>query len=108
MKWGIVPHIFPTGGMKISAPDLAKYMTMHMCYGKITQRHKNYIEGSAKNNANKGFRRRGGYGLAIMTTDKIIPGKIMKGTHRLCIRLIQHDVLSTQREVWYCGNNQWL
>ena len=29
------PLFSPTGGMKISAPDLAKYMTMHMNYGKL-------------------------------------------------------------------------
>jgi len=29
------PLFSPTGGMKISAPDLAKYMTMHMNYGTL-------------------------------------------------------------------------
>src|SRR5690606_10654495 len=28
------PIFSPTGGMKISAPDLARYMIMHMNYGK--------------------------------------------------------------------------
>lgn len=72
------PIFSPTGGMKISATDLAKYMTMHMCYGKYNGT-RIISKKSSKTMQAKVSDGEGGYGLAIMTTDKIIPGKIMKG-----------------------------
>lgn len=72
------PVFSPTGGMKISAPDLAKYMTMHMYLGKykgvriISKKSARTMQKQVSNGE-------GGYGLAIGTTSKLIPGKVMKG-----------------------------
>lgn len=71
------PIFSPTGGMKISATDLAKYMTMHMNGG-------NY-EGvqiiSKKSSAimQKPITDEEGYGLAISNLDDLIPDKVMTG-----------------------------
>jgi CubicO group peptidase (beta-lactamase class C family) len=72
------PIFSPTGGMKISATDLAKYMTMHMYLGhykgiKIMKKK------SARIMQKPVSPGEGGYGLAIMTSDKVVPGKILKG-----------------------------
>ena len=72
------PIFSPTGGMKISATDLAKYMTMHMNYGKY-KGVRIISRKSAKTMQTIVSDGEGGYGLAILTTDKLIPGKIMKG-----------------------------
>ncbi|MEJ0105297.1 MAG: serine hydrolase domain-containing protein [Bacteroidota bacterium] len=72
------PIFSPTGGMKISATDLATYMTMHMYMGKYKD-VKIMKKKSAKTMQKQVSDGEGGYGLAIMTTDKIIPGKTMKG-----------------------------
>ena len=75
---GITTPIFsPTGGMKISATDLAKYMIMHSQKGK-------YKEGRiiSKNSAIQMQTKLSddeGYGLALETTEKLIPGEIMCG-----------------------------
>ncbi|MES2418757.1 MAG: serine hydrolase domain-containing protein [Bacteroidota bacterium] len=71
------PTFSPTGGMKISASDLAKYMTMHMDQGKykgikiITKKSAKLMQTKISDEE--------GYGLAIRTADDLIPGKIMKG-----------------------------
>ena len=72
------PVFSPTGGMKISAADLAKYMMMHMNFGEY-----NGIRIMSKKSA-KIMQRKvsdgdGGYGLAIETKKDLIPGKTMKG-----------------------------
>ena len=71
------PVFSPTGGMKISATDLAKYMMMHMKMGrykggriisrKSAELMQTPVAGEEK------------YGLAISTTDKLITGKTLKG-----------------------------
>ncbi|WP_090987006.1 serine hydrolase domain-containing protein [Pedobacter suwonensis] len=71
------PVFSPTGGMKISAHDLARYMIMHMNYGtsdgvKIINRKSAKIMQTALS-ADEG------YGLAIMTADDLIPGVKLKG-----------------------------
>jgi CubicO group peptidase (beta-lactamase class C family) len=71
------PIFSPTGGMKISAPDLAAYMIMHMNKGKYKGK-KIISKGSARQMQTK-LSDEEGYGLAIMTTDKLIAGKTMKG-----------------------------
>lgn len=77
-KMGYHAPIFsPTGGMKISATDLAKYMTMHMQLGKY-KRTRIISKKSARQMQTK-LSDKEGYGLAIMTTDKLINGKQMKG-----------------------------
>jgi CubicO group peptidase (beta-lactamase class C family) len=73
------PIFSPTGGMKISAPDLAKYMVMHMQLGKSNGKKimskKSAREMQTMLTANE----KENYGLAIDRTDKLIPGKIMTG-----------------------------
>lgn len=70
------PVFSPTGGMKISAPDLARYMTMHAGLGKykgvriISKKSAHTMQTKVSET---------GYGLAIMNLDKLIPGKIMTG-----------------------------
>ncbi|WP_235524171.1 serine hydrolase [Pedobacter sp. Hv1] len=71
------PAFSPTGGMKISATDLAKYMTMHMNYGKY-KGVKIISKKSAKLMQTK-ISDEEGYGLAIRTIDNLIPNKILKG-----------------------------
>ncbi|WP_343566059.1 serine hydrolase [Sphingobacterium sp.] len=71
------PTLSPTGGMKISALDLAKYMLMHMNYGmgngkKIMDKKYAKIMQTAVN-------RDSGYGLAMMNEDTVIPGITLTG-----------------------------
>lgn len=71
------PVFSPTGGMKISAPDLTKYMTMHMNYGKykrtriLSKRSSKLMQTKVSDDE--------AYGLALWTSDNLIPGKSMKG-----------------------------
>lgn len=71
------PVFSPTGGMKISAADLAKYMRMHMYFGKY-KGGRIMSKKSAKLMQTK-VSDQEGYGLAILTTADMIPGKVMKG-----------------------------
>jgi CubicO group peptidase (beta-lactamase class C family) len=71
------PIFSPTGGMKISAPDLAKYMIMHMNGGsyqgvKIISKKSSAIMQTK-------IAEEEGYGLAISNLDDLIPGKKMTG-----------------------------
>lgn len=71
------PLLSPTGGMKISATDLAKYMTMHMNQGKfkggriISKKSAALMQTKISDQEN--------YGLALLSTDDMIPGKMMRG-----------------------------
>lgn len=71
------PAFSPTGGMKISAPDLARYMTMHMNRGKY--RGTRIISKKSARTMQTKVAQKEGYGLAIMNSDKLIPGKMMTG-----------------------------
>jgi len=71
------PIFSPTGGMKISATDLAKYMSMHMNMGKYNGK-RIMSKKSAKIMQTK-VAEEEGYGLAITNIDNLIPGKLMKG-----------------------------
>jgi CubicO group peptidase (beta-lactamase class C family) len=71
------PIFSPTGGMKISAKDLATYMMMHANYGKF-----NGVRVISKNSAvqmQTPLSVNRNYGFAIETTSKLIDGKIMIG-----------------------------
>lgn len=75
---GVTTPIFsPTGGMKISATDLAKYMIMHARKGKykggriISKKSAIQMQTKLSDEEN--------YGLALETSDKLIPGEIMCG-----------------------------
>ena len=71
------PIFSPTGGMKISATDLAKYMMMHMNLGKangkriISKKSARIMQTPLSTDEN--------YGLAILKTDKLIEGKTLTG-----------------------------
>lgn len=71
------PIFSPTGGMKISAPDLATYMTMHMKQGKI-----NGVKIISKKSAKQmqtPVAEKEGYGLALQTTTKLFPSQEVIG-----------------------------
>ncbi len=71
------PIFSPTGGMKISAPDLAKYMIMHMNFGKgekakiISKKSAQEMQTPLSADEN--------YGLALWKTDKMISGVELTG-----------------------------
>ncbi|WP_231426827.1 MULTISPECIES: serine hydrolase [Pedobacter] len=71
------PIFSPTGGMKISANDLAKYMMMHMNYGKsngvkiISEKSSRLMQTAITSDE--------GYGLAIRSADNFIPNVKLKG-----------------------------
>jgi CubicO group peptidase (beta-lactamase class C family) len=69
------PVFSPAGGMKLSATDLAKYMTMHMYKG----RYKGTRIISRKSAVTMQTPVSHDYGLALMTTGKLIPGVTMRG-----------------------------
>jgi len=71
------PIFSPTGGMKISATDLARYMTMHMNKG-IYKGTRIISKKSAKRMQTK-ISEEEGYGMAIMNLNNLIPGKAMTG-----------------------------
>lgn len=71
------PIFSPTGGMKISASDLARYMTMHMQKGHY--KGKRIISKKSAVTMQTPLSIKEGYGLAITTTEKLIAGKVMKG-----------------------------
>ena len=71
------PIFSPTGGMKISATDLAKYMIMHMNYGKsgkvkiLGKKYSKMMQTKISEEE--------GYGLALLETTKLIPGQHLVG-----------------------------
>jgi len=71
------PIFSPTGGMKISATDLAKYMTMHMNFGKY-KGTRIMSKKSARLMQTK-ISEEEGYGMAIANREDVIPGKMMTG-----------------------------
>ena len=71
------PLFSPTGGMKISATDLARYMMMHMNLGQYGR--KRIIRKKSARLMQSKISMKEGYGLAIVTRDSLIKGKVMKG-----------------------------
>ena len=71
------PIFSPTGGMKISAVDLARYMTMHMKHGKYAGVR--IISKKSSKIMQTTVAKKEGYALAIMHTDQLIPGKMLTG-----------------------------
>ncbi|MCI0919753.1 serine hydrolase domain-containing protein [Sphingobacterium rhinopitheci] len=71
------PVFSPTGGMKISAVDLAKYMQMHMNYGK-SDKHRIISKESALTMQTK-ISDKEGYGLGLRQVTDFIPGIVMVG-----------------------------
>ena len=74
------PIFSPAGGMKISVTDLTKYMMMHMNLGKykgvkiISKKSARAMQTKVSDGDIEGS-----YGLAILITDKLIPGILIKG-----------------------------
>jgi CubicO group peptidase (beta-lactamase class C family) len=71
------PIFSPTGGMKITATDLAKYMIMHMYKGR--SRGKRIISRKSAELMQSKMTEKEGYGFAIWTTDKLVKGVTMIG-----------------------------
>lgn len=71
------PIFSPTGGMKISAQDLAKYMTMHMYDG--TYKGTKIMSKKSAERLRKKISEEEGYGMAIREAKDLIPGKVLKG-----------------------------
>ena len=75
------PLFSPTGGMKISAKDLAKYMIMHINYGALPNGDRIISEESSRLMQSPVFETGEGesYGLALRQTSNFIPGEDMVG-----------------------------
>jgi len=71
------PVFSPTGGMKISATDLARYMIMHSKQGKYNG--KRIISRKSAREIQTPLSEKENYGLALLKTDKLIAGKTMTG-----------------------------
>lgn len=71
------PIFSPTGGMKISATDLAKYMIMHSRLGKYNG--KRIISKKSARQMQTPLSDKENYGLAILKSDKLIAGKTLTG-----------------------------
>lgn len=71
------PIFSPTGGMKISAADLARYMMMHMNKGKY--KGKRIISKKSSAIMQTPISGEEGYGLALQTSNKLIHGLTMTG-----------------------------
>lgn len=71
------PVLSPTGGMKMSAEDLARYMMMHMNYGESAGVR--IISESSSREMQSVRSENSGYGMALRTLDYLIPGKKMVG-----------------------------
>lgn len=71
------PIFSPTGGMKISAHDLAKYMIMHMNYGKLG--NKRIISKKSSKIMQTKLSEKEGYGLALRDVSTFVPDYRMIG-----------------------------
>lgn len=71
------PIFSPTGGLKISAEDLASYMRMHMNYGSAEG--KQLISTASAQLMQQPLTTEEGYGLALTVTDKMVPGVSLVG-----------------------------
>lgn len=71
------PIFSPTGGMKISAHDLARYMIMHMNYGKAFGVR--IIPKKSSKRMQTPLSEKSGYGLALHRSTNLIPGVTLMG-----------------------------
>lgn len=71
------PIFSPTGGMKMSAADLARYMIMHMNGGKYNGVR--IISKKSSRIMKTAVDKKEGYGLALWHTDNLIPGLKLTG-----------------------------
>jgi len=71
------PVFSPTGGMKISAPDLARYLSMHARLGR--HRGGRILSRRSAETMQTPLSPSEGYGLALLETGKLIPGLTLRG-----------------------------
>ena len=71
------PLFSPTGGMKISAPDLARYMLLHMRMGRHRGGRILSREGAKAMQTPLSLKE--GYGMALLETGRLIPGQTLRG-----------------------------
>ena len=71
------PIFSPTGGMKISAPDLARYMMMHARLGRY--RGGRILSHRSAETMQTPLSPAEGYGLALLETSRLIPGLTLRG-----------------------------
>lgn len=71
------PIFSPTGGMKISATGLARYMMMHMNNGRLDGVR--IISRKSEKQMRTPLSEEENYGLALLTTKKLIPGETLIG-----------------------------
>lgn len=71
------PIFSPTGGLKISAQGLARYMAMHMNKGKLDDVR--IISRKSEKTMRKPRSDQENYGLALQITSKLIPGETLIG-----------------------------
>lgn len=71
------PIFSPTGGVKIGAQDLARYMIMHMNLG--TYQGKKIISRKSAKTMQRAIALQEGYGLAIADADNLLLGITLKG-----------------------------
>lgn len=71
------PLLSPTGGLKISAVDLSKYMMMHMNFGKFAG--KQILSDSLSRAMQTQASVHRTYGLGLKMSDKLIPGENLIG-----------------------------
>jgi len=77
-EMGVSTPVFsPTGGMKISANDLAKYMLMHMNYGRSNGVE--IIHQKSAKQMQKALSEKAHYGLALQEMDQLIAGEHLVG-----------------------------
>ena len=91
------PVFSPTGGMKISANDLAKYMLMHMNYGKAGKLQ--LLRKKSAKRMQKGLSEKEHYGLALLENDRLIPGEHMIGHTGSAYGLYSNMFLSRSRNL---------
>lgn len=71
------PVFSPTGGMKMSAEDLARYMIMHMNYGKAGDVR--ILSEESSRSMQRVRSEDSGYGMSLRTLDQLISGKKLTG-----------------------------
>ncbi|RXK50703.1 serine hydrolase domain-containing protein [Aquirufa rosea] len=71
------PIFSPTGGMKISTGDLARYMIMHSQQGKLAGTR--IISKRSSKEMQTALSEEEHYGLALLQTDRLIEGKTLVG-----------------------------
>lgn len=71
------PVFSPTGGMKISAIDLARYLTMHMNYGRFG--NSRILQEASAKRMQTPVLASSAYGLGLLHNDSMIPGVTLVG-----------------------------